>query len=103
MVSVQGRLVAELEAHAGLDRALEMLPTRPGSPRWHARAGLTSPELATLLAHVKLDLKASILDSDCRTGGVRRSAAGVLPGPAAGAVPGRGGRPPAAPEIVTTC
>jgi glutamate dehydrogenase len=65
MCSVQGRLVADLEARAGLDRALEILPDAAGfAALERAGQGLSSPELATLLAHVKLDLKTSILGGD---------------------------------------
>jgi len=65
MCSVQGRLVADLEARAGLDRALEILPDATEfAALERAGLGLTSPELATLMAHVKLDLKTSILGGD---------------------------------------
>ncbi|GAA5148571.1 NAD-glutamate dehydrogenase [Pseudonocardia eucalypti] len=61
---VHGRMVADLEARRGLDRALELLPDAAGFAALEAAGeGLTSPELATLLAHVKLDLKASVLES----------------------------------------
>ncbi|MGQ0717927.1 MAG: NAD-glutamate dehydrogenase [Pseudonocardiales bacterium] len=65
MVSVHGRLVAYLEQHHGLDRGLAALPTRA---QWEAREsageGLTSPELSTLMAHVKLGLTDEVLASD---------------------------------------
>ncbi len=65
MVSVHGRLVAELEAGTGLDRDLEALPSTPEFAELERDgAGLSSPELATLLAHVKLALKAELLASD---------------------------------------
>jgi glutamate dehydrogenase len=65
MISVSGRLVTDLESRAGLDRTLDVLPEPAGfTALERAGQGLTSPELATLLAHVKLDLKASILDSE---------------------------------------
>jgi glutamate dehydrogenase len=65
LVAVHGRLVADLESRTGLDRVLDVLPDPAGfTALERAGQGLTSPELATLLAHVKLDLKASILDSD---------------------------------------
>jgi glutamate dehydrogenase len=65
MASVSGRLVTDLESRAGLDRVLDVLPDQAGfTALERSGQGLTSPELATLLAHVKLDLKASILDSD---------------------------------------
>ncbi|SDP61513.1 glutamate dehydrogenase [Actinopolyspora xinjiangensis] len=65
MLSVHARQVAELEKRTGLDRELEALPT-PEQFRALEKAGegLTSPELATLLGHVKLSLKQDVLASD---------------------------------------
>ena len=65
MTSVHRRVIAELESRRGLDRELEALPTdsemveRSGEDR-----GLTSPELANLLAHVKLSLKDDLLATE---------------------------------------
>ena len=65
MVSVHARLVADLEERAGLDRELEALPTAAEFRALEkAGQGLTSPELATLLAHVKLALKEEVLASE---------------------------------------
>jgi glutamate dehydrogenase len=65
MASVHGRLVTDLESRGHLDRALDVLPDASGfAALERAGQGLTSPELATLMAHVKLDLKAEILRSD---------------------------------------
>ncbi|WP_028938584.1 NAD-glutamate dehydrogenase [Pseudonocardia spinosispora] len=65
MASLHGRLVSDLESRAGLDRTLDVLPEPAGfTALVRNQQGLTSPELATLLAHVKLDLKAQLLDSD---------------------------------------
>ena len=65
MVSVHARQVSALEKNAGLDRELEVLPSAKGfRDRERAGEGLTSPELATLLAHVKLSLKRDVLASD---------------------------------------
>jgi glutamate dehydrogenase len=65
MVSVHARLTADLEARCGLDRELEVLPDADGFAALEAAgAGLTSPELATLLAHTKLDLTDQVLDTD---------------------------------------
>jgi glutamate dehydrogenase len=65
MTSVHGRLVTYLEEHHGLDRSLAILPSRA---QWEAREsageGLTSPELSTLMAHVKLGLTGQLLASD---------------------------------------
>ncbi|WP_216216114.1 NAD-glutamate dehydrogenase [Amycolatopsis aidingensis] len=65
MLSVHQRQVAALEAKGALDRELEALPS-PGEFKELDKAGqgLTSPELATLLAHVKLDLKDELLASE---------------------------------------
>lgn len=65
MVSVHARQVSALVAKGAFDRKLEALPT-PSQFRALEKAGegLTSPELATLLAHVKLDLKDELLASD---------------------------------------
>jgi glutamate dehydrogenase len=65
MLSVHARLVADLETHAGLDRRLEALPSAAEFRALEKNGqGLTSPELATLLAHVKLSLKEEVLASD---------------------------------------
>jgi glutamate dehydrogenase len=65
MVSVQARLVASLEKHDGLDRDLEALPSaQKFRDLEKAGEGLTSPELASLLAHVKLGLKENLLASE---------------------------------------
>ncbi|WP_041322601.1 NAD-glutamate dehydrogenase [Saccharomonospora viridis] len=65
MLSVHSRLVASLEAKGALDRELEALPSEAEfAAREKAGEGLSSPELATLLAHVKLDLKDELLASD---------------------------------------
>ncbi|WP_280455365.1 NAD-glutamate dehydrogenase [Nocardia brasiliensis] len=65
MVSVHARLLADLEARRGLDRQLEALPSDTDlSQRAACRQGLTSPELSTLLAHVKLALKADLQSGD---------------------------------------
>src|SRR5437763_4748333 len=65
MTSVHRRLAAHLEQRHGLDRKLAVLPN---DTQWEARAtageGLTSPELSTLMAHVKLGLTEEIQDSD---------------------------------------
>ncbi|HXV92632.1 MAG TPA: NAD-glutamate dehydrogenase, partial [Pseudonocardia sp.] len=57
MVRVHARLTADLVERRGLDRELEVLPDAEGFAALEAEGlGLTSPELATLLAHTKLDL-----------------------------------------------
>jgi glutamate dehydrogenase len=65
MVGVHGRLTTELVARHGLVRALEVLPDEAGFAALEsAGQGLSSPELATLLAHTKLDLTAQVLATD---------------------------------------
>ena len=65
MVSVHARLVAELVARNGLNRKLEVLPDQAGFDALEAAgSGLSSPELCTLLAHIKLDLTEQVLASD---------------------------------------
>ncbi|GAA2817073.1 NAD-glutamate dehydrogenase [Saccharopolyspora taberi] len=65
MVSVHARQISSLERNNGLDRELEALPTAKAlREREKTGEGLSSPELATLMAHVKLALKREVLDSD---------------------------------------
>jgi glutamate dehydrogenase len=54
-----------LEQTAGLDRALEALPNAKVLQERHAAGlGLTSPELAVLLAYTKLELQRALVASD---------------------------------------
>lgn len=64
-ILLHGRQLHALEETHGLNRALEVLPD-DAEVRRRARQGLglTSPELATLLAHTKLTLKSELLASD---------------------------------------
>jgi glutamate dehydrogenase len=65
MLSVHRRLVEHLEEQRGLDRALEALPTpQQFAALESAGDALTSPELASLAAHVKLALTDEVLASD---------------------------------------
>ncbi|MEU6646952.1 NAD-glutamate dehydrogenase [Saccharomonospora sp. NPDC046836] len=65
MLSVHRRQISALESKGALDRELEALPSDAEFARLaKAGLGLTSPELATLLAHVKLDLKDELLASE---------------------------------------
>jgi glutamate dehydrogenase len=71
MLTVLARLVTDLEEHSGLDRRLEALPSKTQFRDMDKhREGLTSPELATLLAHVKLQLKHEVLASELPDGDV---------------------------------
>src|SRR5689334_19759960 len=65
MLPVHARQIKDLEADRGLNRELEALPSEKEiRRRTEAGIGLTSPELSTLMAHVKLDLKEKVLASD---------------------------------------
>ena len=62
MLGVHARLVTDLERRHNLDRRLAALPTREEFAALERDGrGLSSPELATLLAHVKLALKDEVL------------------------------------------
>ncbi len=64
MLPAVGRLMRALERTAGLDRALEALPDDPALAALAVEGqGLTSPELAVLVAYTKLDLKRALLES----------------------------------------
>ena len=65
MLNVHARQIKELEVTRGLNRGLEALPAdKEIRRRTEVGLGLASPELATLMAHVKLALKDDILASD---------------------------------------
>lgn len=65
MSGTHRRLMRYLERNADLDRAVEFLPTtKQLANRTSTGGGLTSPELAVLLAYVKMNAADEILDSD---------------------------------------
>ena len=65
LLNVHSRQIRQLEEQRGLNRELEALPSdKELGRRQEVGAGLTSPELATLMAHVKLALKDEVLASD---------------------------------------
>ncbi|CAN5529870.1 NAD-glutamate dehydrogenase [soil metagenome] len=65
LLNVHARQIKELEERRGLNRELEALPSdKEIRRRTEAGLGLTSPELCTLMAHVKLSLKDEVLGSD---------------------------------------
>ncbi|WP_107986665.1 NAD-glutamate dehydrogenase domain-containing protein [Rhodococcus sp. OK519] len=65
MIGVHGRLISALEAAGAVDRALDVLPNAKAIAALRtAGDGLSAPELATLMAHVKLDLKGALLSGD---------------------------------------
>ncbi|MGW0025504.1 NAD-glutamate dehydrogenase [Rhodococcus sp. NPDC003383] len=65
LLGVHQRLINALVAERGLDRTLEALPDNEEiEQRLEAGEGLTSPELCTLLAHVKLALVEDLLETD---------------------------------------
>ena len=58
-------MIKDFVQDRGLNRELEALPSEKEiRRRTEAGIGLTSPELATLMAHVKLALKDDVLASD---------------------------------------
>jgi len=65
MLGVHRRQLTDLTKARGLDRKLEALPTdKEIERRLEVGVGLTSPELATLTAHVKLSLKDDLLATE---------------------------------------
>lgn len=65
LLPVHARMISEFVSERGLNRELEALPAdKEIRRRIDAGIGLTSPELATLMAHVKLALKDDLLASD---------------------------------------
>ncbi|WP_305091945.1 NAD-glutamate dehydrogenase [Prescottella sp. R16] len=65
LLDVHRRLIAMLVADHGLDRRIEALPTEAEfAKRAQAGTGLTSPELATVMAHVKLAFSKDLLGTD---------------------------------------
>ncbi len=65
MLDVHGRLIRQLERRAGLNRKLEYLPSQSTiSTRKKEGRGLTSPELAVVMAFTKIFLHSELLDSD---------------------------------------
>ncbi len=65
LLPVHARMIKDLVKDHGLNRELEALPSEKEiGRRTEAGIGLTSPELATLMAHVKLALKDELLASD---------------------------------------
>jgi len=65
LLPVHADQIKYLVAERGLNRELEALPSdKEIARRLEAGLGLTSPELATLMAHVKLALKDELLSTD---------------------------------------
>jgi len=65
LLPVHADQIKYLAAQRGLNRELEALPSdKEIARRLEAGLGLTSPELATLMAHVKLALKDELLSTD---------------------------------------
>ncbi len=104
MVSVHARFTTDLAARGGLDRELEVLPDDAGFAALEAAGeGLTSPELATLLAHSKLDLTAQVLATDLPDAGAFASRLPeYFPRPLRERFPAAIGAHPLRREIVTT-
>lgn len=65
LLAVHARQIREFVTERGLNRELEALPSEKEIlRRREIGIGLTSPELATLMAHVKLTLKDEVLRTD---------------------------------------
>jgi glutamate dehydrogenase len=65
LLPVHADQIRYLATERGLNRELEALPTdKEIARRLEAGLGLTSPELSTLMAHVKLTLKDELLSTD---------------------------------------
>ena len=65
LLPVHARMIKDFVKDHGLNRELEALPSEKEiRRRTEAGIGLTSPELATLMAHVKLALKQELLASE---------------------------------------
>ena len=65
MVDVHARLIRNLEQNAGLNRALEFLPSDETiDDRKAAHQGLVAPELAVIMAYQKIHLYQQLLESD---------------------------------------
>jgi glutamate dehydrogenase len=65
LLPVHADQIRYLASERGLNRELEALPSdKEIARRFEAGLGLTSPELATLMAHVKLTLKDELLNTD---------------------------------------
>ena len=65
LLPVHARMIKDFVADRGLNRELEALPSEKEiARRTEAGIGLTSPELATLMAHVKLALKDDVLATE---------------------------------------
>jgi len=65
MLTVHARLIDDLVENHGVNRELEALPSdKEIARRSDTGIGLTSPELATVMAHVKLTLKDALLASE---------------------------------------
>ncbi len=65
LLTVHARQIRDLEKRRALNRELEALPSdKEIRRRMDQGLGLTSPELATLMAHVKLELKDHVLASE---------------------------------------
>ena len=68
LLPVHARMIKDFVEDRGLNRELEALPSEKEiRRRTEAGIGLTSPELATLMAHVKLALKDECSPANCPT------------------------------------
>jgi glutamate dehydrogenase len=104
MIRVHRRFLSDLQTRRGIDRHLEVLPDDAGFATLEAEgAGLTSPELATLVAHAKLDLHTRVLASDLPdTPAFARRLAEYFPHPLRARFPEAIAQHPLRREILTT-
>ncbi|MEU8639203.1 NAD-glutamate dehydrogenase [Amycolatopsis sp. NPDC048633] len=104
MLSVHARQVQALVSAGAFDRKLEALPSNSEFRELEkAGKGLTSPELATLLAHVKLELKGELLASDLPDSKVFAARLpGYFPEPLRERFPDAIGEHPLRRQIITT-
>lgn len=104
MVQVHADIVTDLEDRRALRRDRENLPDRDEFAELAGHgAGLTSPQLATLLAHVKLDLKQSLHDSNLFDDTYfRRILRGYFPNVLVDRFPGQIDRHPLRRDIIST-
>jgi glutamate dehydrogenase len=64
-LQLHAQIVAGLAARRAIDPVLEGLPDAAGFSALHAAGeGLSGPELAVLVAHIKLDIKTAVLQTD---------------------------------------
>jgi glutamate dehydrogenase len=104
LLPVHRRMLSELERRGPLDRALEGVPDdETVAARTAAGAGLSSPELAVLLAYTRIAVKREIVESAlCHEPWTDEVLADYFPNPLRQRYAGRMGGHPLSRQIVTT-